>query len=80
VGVEPVYGFMVRRINHNLPNSFVPGFQFRGDRSVAWRCDPMIVRLDAVSGSGNNSEQYLFVTGFLIDGFIDKFREKVAGG
>jgi hypothetical protein len=50
---------------------FVLGFQIRSDRSVAWRCNPMIVRLDAISGSGTNSEQVLFVTGLFIDGFGD---------
>ncbi len=62
---------ILHRTNHCLPNSFASGFQFRSDRSVAWRCDPMIVRLDAVSGSGNNSEQILFMTSFLIDGLYD---------
>ena len=56
--------------------SFVSDFQFWSDRSVAWRGHPMIVRLDAVSGSGNNSEQVLFVT-FLSTGLEINLEKKL---
>jgi hypothetical protein len=39
----------------------------------------MIMRLDAVSGSGNISEQCMSVTAFFIDRRSDKFREKFVG-